>query len=303
MRMQASVTGALDQEGQAARSPIFPTSTRPGANAMRNNRLMLLIAVVSGILATVLAFSYISAAKSELETKDVEPTVSVLFLLNDMVANQSIRAEDLREEQVGVVTSPGLATGAVKTSEKEAVLGMRVSAPMSAGVPLLYSNLTPIKDVELKPGYRAIAIDVDAASTMGGILVPDDHVDIVVSYVRPAEPDGTSGFDPADPGAIGALMGQVLGQVGGSSVPSDWQAEIVLEDVRVIAVGQLLTASRQAQMFGMAGVGGGGDTVTLELLPEDALKLIRARAGGSNSLTLLLRPEATAVETSEWKRE
>ena len=65
-------------------------------------------------------------------------------------------------------------------------------------------------------------------------------------------------------------MGQVLGQA--PTVPSDWEAEEVLSNVRVIAVGEMLTVSRQAQMFGMSGLdgGGGSSTVTLEVTSQQA---------------------------------
>ena len=263
---------------------------------MQNNRLMLIVALVAGVMATVLAFTYIRTARAALEDEEPEQTVEVLFVVTDLAANHVIDSEgDLRVGRVGVETAPGLARGAVKASERNAVHGLRINAPLPAGVPLLYSNLTTIQDIELAPGSRAMAITVDSANMMGGILVPGDRVDIIVSYRREKEME-VPDFDPQNPQAsMGAMMGQVLGQ--SSTVPSDWEAEEVLSDIRVIAVGQLLTASRQAQMFGMSGLGGGGSTVTLEVTSQQARELIKATAGGSNPLTLLLRPTDSAAET------
>ena len=51
-----------------------------------------------------------------------------------------------------------------------------------------------------------------------------------------------------------------------------------------ILMGAIISAS------GMGGRGG-ASTITLELTPEQAKKLIQATAGGSNPITLLLRPE------------
>ena len=266
---------------------------------MQNNRLLLVVAVAAGILATILAFTYIREAKERVEAREIEETTDVLFTLRDLPANHPLTAEDLRVEAVGVETSYGLARGAVKATEFDAVVGRRIGAPMPAGVPLLYSNLEPITDVELAEGTRAMAITVDSANMMGGLLVPGDRVDVIVSYRRMPQPE-LEGVDLENPEAsIGAVMQQVMGQ--GSLVPTDWEAEEVLTDIRVIAVGKFLTASRQAQLFGVTGVGGGSSTITLEVTPDEARELIRATAGGNNPLTLLLRPAVAELETEDWQ--
>jgi Flp pilus assembly protein CpaB len=259
---------------------------------------MLVIAVVAGILATVLAFSYISSATSAVEEQEPEPKIPVLFVVGDLPANHPLDPEtDLRVDSVGAVTSPGLARSPVKAEERESLRGLRISGPLPAGVPLLYSHLTSVQDINLAAGARAMAIDVSAANLMGGILVPGDHVDIIVSYMKPKDPAAVPEFDAENPGAaMGQLMGQMIGQAG-ASVPSDWEAEEVLTDIRVIAIGESLTVSRQAHMFGVAGgSGGGSSTVTLEVTTEQAKKLIRSTAGGANPLTLLLRPPGTPTD-------
>jgi Flp pilus assembly protein CpaB len=266
---------------------------------MQGNRLMLIIAIVAGVMATILAFAYINSATSAAEEREPEPRVSVLFVVNDLPANHALDPDaDLRVDTVGAITSPGLARSAVKADERASLRGLRIGSPLPAGVPLLYSHLESIADIDLGQGMRAMAIDVRAANLMGGILVPGDRVDIIVSYRRPVEPVDMPEFDVENPQAgLSAMMGQVLSQAGGG-VPSDWEAEEVLTNIRVIAIGSQLTFSRQAQMFGVAGGGGGGSsTVTLEVSPDQAKALIRSSAGGGNPLTLLLRPPHTPAET------
>ena len=60
---------------------------------MHGNRLMLVIAIVAGILATILAFTYINAATSAAEEQEPEPQVSVLFVVNDLPANHALDPE------------------------------------------------------------------------------------------------------------------------------------------------------------------------------------------------------------------
>jgi len=269
---------------------------------MHGNRLMLVIAIVAGILATVLAFTYINSATSTAQEQEPEPQVSILFVVNDLPANHVLDPElDLRVDTVGALTSPGLARAAVKAEERASLRGLRINGPLPAGAPLYYANLTSVQDVDLGPGLRAMAISVRSANLMGGILVPGDHVDIIVSYKKPVEPADVPEFDMQNPEAgLGAVMGQVMGQaLGQGGVPSDWEAEEVLTDIRVIAIGERLTVSRQAHMYGVAGTGqaGGSSTVTLEVTPDQAKALIRAMAGGGNPITLLLRPAGTPAES------
>ena len=257
---------------------------------MQGNKLMLIIAVVAGLMATVLAFTYINSATSAVD--EPEPQAEVLFVVNDLPANHPIDpTTDLRPQMVGAVTSAGLVRAAVKAEERESLRGLPISAPLPAGVPLLYSHLTEVQDLDLKPGMRAMSINVQAANLMGGILVPGDHVDIIASFPVAMEPTALPEFDIENPeAALGALMGQVMSQ---ASPLGEWAAEEVLSNVRVIAIAGQLTFSRQAHLFGASGLGGGGgaNTITLELTPEQAIKLIQATSGGSNPITLLLRPE------------
>ena len=265
---------------------------------------MLLVAVAAGLVATALAFVYIDSATSAAEDVPPPPTMQVLFTVDDLMANAVIDAEqDLRVETINIDATPGIARAAVRASDRAAVDGRTIGSPVPAGVPLLYAHLTQVQDVDLGPGMRAMAITVDRENLMGGILVPGDRVDIVVSYQKESErptepPPSTSAED-----AIGAMMGQVMSQIGavggGSSVPSEWIAEEVLSNVRVIAVGTALSGSRQAQMYGMAaGSARGGSTITLELSQAQALELIRVQANGQNPLTLLLRPLDTSAEAA-----
>ena len=72
----------------------------------------------------------------------------------------------------------------------------------------------------------------------------------------------------------------------------------MLADVRVIAVGNKLNLSRQQLAFGKASrMSQTADTVTIEVSPNEARELIKATAGGSNPVTLLLRPPVIAGDT------
>ena len=263
---------------------------------MQSNRFMAIIAAVAGLVATGLAFAYI---KSSTVGNEAEPMVPVLFVTMDLPANHVINPDtDLKSEPVGVISAPGLAQSAIKTDELEALRGRRISAPLPAGVPLMYSHLAAIQDIHLAPGKRAMTISVGREGTLGGILVPGDHVDIIVSYEVEAERRDASGpgANVADVnfGSPEATLSAILSQITQrSSNPGRWEAREILQDVRVIAVGNRLNMSRQQLVFGKsAGLPSTASAVTIEVSSQEAMELIKATAGGANPVTLLLRPVA-----------
>ena len=111
----------------------------------------------------------------------------------------------------------------------------------------------------LASGMRGVAVGVNALSSAGGFVVPNDHVDVILT----------------------------------TSTPTGQQSEVVLSNVRVLAIGKRL---------GEMGVSGGDEkaesdsptpetfdkstVATLELTPGQAETLINASMRGQLSLTL-----------------
>lgn len=119
---------------------------------------------------------------------------------------------------------------------------------------------------QLEPGFRAVAIEIEAITAAGGFIQPNDHVDVIV----------TSTIDNRDG--------------GGEQVRSD----IVLRDVRVLALGDKTQtqASGEAPEIVEAGV------AVLELTAEDARILALADEMGRLSLALRgVQAETVGMET------
>lgn len=267
---------------------------------MQSNRLMLIIAVVAGVMATLLAFTYIRSATSALEAPQTEAMVSVLFVTRDLPANHEINPEtDVRAQNVGASSAEAVARGAVKADELEALRGRRIGSPLPAGMPLLYSYLAEIRDLELAPGMRAMTLPVKGVT--GELIVPDDRIDIIRAYQRPraadSPPPPPPEYDAANPdAAVGAMMSQIMAQSTAafrptSPNPEDWVAEVALSNVRVIAVGAELSRSRQQLFGGQSSRRGRGGDVTVEVTLDQALELVRDIAAG-NEFIIVLRPPA-----------
>lgn len=107
---------------------------------------------------------------------------------------------------------------------------------------------------QLEPGFRAVAIEIEAITAVGGFIQPNDHVDVIMTARVNARDNG------------------------GEAARSD----IVLRDVRVLALGDRTTTqtSGEAPEIVEAGV------AVLELSAEDARILALADEMGTISLAL-----------------
>ncbi|MGQ0532584.1 MAG: Flp pilus assembly protein CpaB [Caulobacteraceae bacterium] len=107
---------------------------------------------------------------------------------------------------------------------------------------------------QLEPGYRAIAVEIEAITAAGGYIQPNDHVDVIV----------TSRIDNREG--------------GGEQVRSD----IVLSDIRVLALGD----KTGTQTSGAAPEVVEAGVAVLEMTAEDARILALADELGTISLAL-----------------
>jgi pilus assembly protein CpaB len=107
---------------------------------------------------------------------------------------------------------------------------------------------------QLEPGFRAIAIEIEAITAVGGFIQPNDHVDVI-------------------------MTARVSSREGGGE---QTRSEIVLRDVRVLALGDRTNTqeSGEAPEIVEAGV------AVLELSAEDARLLAQADEMGTISLAL-----------------
>ena len=115
----------------------------------------------------------------------------------------------------------------------------------------------------LRPGMRAVAVRVTAQSSVAGFILPGDLVDIVLTHEAVPQEINREGQEPTDQVPLAVR----------------YTSETVLQNVRVLAIDQKVDDfETQAKT---------GKTVSLEVTPKQAQKLITARAMGQ--LTLVLR--------------
>jgi len=110
----------------------------------------------------------------------------------------------------------------------------------------------------LAKGMRAVTINVTPQQGVAGLILPNDHVDILMSI----------------------SVRDIVGIIGWKDVVLKYSAETVMKDIRVIAINQKLSHDPKE------GVAEPGNLVTIEITPEQAERLLIAQQLGTLSLAL-----------------
>jgi len=227
---------------------------------MKATRLVVLgIAIAAGGVAAMLA-----GKGHEPEAPPPAPaaaleTVDVLIAKTDLNRGQVIDPS-----QIGWQIWPATAANEnfiKKTARPDAVnqfTGAIVRVPVASGQPIydpmvVFAKGSGFLAAILPRGMRAVAVDIAADSDAGGFILPEDHVDILLTHHDKAA-ERTSGNETI-------------------------VTETILRNVRVLAVDQAVQEKNGQKVIV-------GKTATIELTPEQAETLADAHQVGSLSLSL-----------------
>ena len=230
--------------------------------------VVLIIALSAGGVAAYLARGTEEKPQATPEPVAQLPTTEVLVAKSDIGLGQAVKPEDLQWQ-----AWPASAVGNLisRTSRAEAIkeiAGSIARAPFIAGEPireqkLVKANGSGFMAAILPTGYRAISTEISPETGAGGFILPNDRVDVILSK-REKNPDGK-----------------------GSDVV---QSEIVLSNIRVLAIDQAPKEKEGSNSLV-------GKTATLELKPEQAETLGRARQSGTIQLALRSITDVNTVES------
>jgi pilus assembly protein CpaB len=230
--------------------------------------IVLLIALSAGGIAAYLL------SGSDNKSQPPEPvaqlqTVDVLIAKSDIGLGQSVSPENIQWQTWPAATSSN--TFIRRSERPEAtreVAGSIARAPFIAGEPirelkLVKANGSGFMAAILPTGMRAISTEISPETAAGGFILPNDRVDVILSK-REKSPDKSNAGDIIN-------------------------SEIILTNVRVLAIDQA-----PKEKDGQNAVV--GKTVTLELKPEQAETLARARQTGTLALALRSIADLSMVE-------
>ena len=231
------------------------------------NRLTILVGVVLGLIAVLLAHNYLEQQRRKIAQLSVglEPAPV-------LIAKQAIEAgQILSTEMVELQGVPARFIQPYAESQVEQIVGKRTSVPIAQGEQILRTKLElPTAGATMAsktpPGKRAVTIPLDEIAAVGGFIRPGDAVDILWIATIP-QPD--SGSQPI--------------------------TVTLFQNIRVLAVGEeLLESDGRQPRRGREGERS-GNSVTAALSPEEAQLLAVAQEQGKLRLSLRSRADLAAV--------
>jgi len=247
---------------------------------MKAARLIVLgIAVAAGGIAAMLASGGREPeAPSKASVAPPLETVEVLVAKSNLEIGQVIGDQD-----IGWQTWPAAAAAAgfIKKSDRPNAVsdfaGAIVRSPVAAGDPIRDSKVVMVKGAGfmaaiLPRGMRAVSLDVSPDTGAGGFILPNDHVDVVLTR-RDKAAERATGVDK-------------------------FVSETILRNVRVLAVDQQV-GEKDGQKVVI------GKTATIQLTPRQAEMLALARQAGTVSLALrsLLDSQSATPESGDEQKE
>jgi len=227
---------------------------------MNRTRIIMVFgaAVLLGLLASLGVYRFL-AEKGRMADQARLQTVGIAVASGDIPLGSTITAD-----QVAIAAWPKDRYPKDALSDVKSVAGRVAMREFVRGEPVVESKLAPtgkvggVLSLKIPPGMRAFSVRVDEVVGVGGFLVPDARVDVIVT---------TSG------------AGREEEQI----------SKIVLENIQVLAAGQIMEqkGSKPTAVT----------TVTLAVSPEDAEKLALASNDGRIQLVLRNFADAEKVRT------
>jgi pilus assembly protein CpaB len=237
--------------------------------AISPRRMLLLTAAVALSLGTAMIVrawvneARLSATSGTAVTPQQQAVTKILVATHGLPSGQFLQPNDLEWQdwpQDGV-SSSYIVQG---TRTVDDLVGSVVRAAISAGEPITDDRLIKKGDrgflsAIMTPGSRAVTVQLQQNAGLGGLVLPGDHVDVVLTAVVPGN---------------------------GPNEPEHRASETVLEDIRVIAIDQKMGDMSNETVM--------AKTATLEVTPKQAE--ILALVTDMGKLSLVLRAIATGAD-------
>jgi pilus assembly protein CpaB len=221
--------------------------------------ILLVVALLAGGLAAFGARSYIqnAVARYQAAIDSRYQKVKVAVAADDLPSGVQVNARNVVTREV---PKEFVHKDAITVGQWSRYSGRTTRANLTGGAPILRSQLldprvSGLAEV-LSAGKRALTVPVDQISSISGLLLPGDRVDILLTIEKDRKP---------------------------VTFP-------LMEDIPVLATGvrtdeEIVDSKRSKRR-------GNFNTVTMLVNPEQAAKVVHAQEEGS--LTVVLRPKKDA---------
>ena len=221
--------------------------------------MLLLTAAVTLSLATAMIVrAWVNDARlNGVGTADIPKAAvtKILVATHGLPAGQFLQPNDLEWQTwpQDAINASYILSG---TRTVDDIVGSVVRAGIAGGEPITDARLIKKGDrgflsAIMKPGTRAVTVQLQQTAGLGGLVLPGDHVDVVLTANVPS---------------------------GVQNEPEHKAAETVLEDIRVLAIDQKMSDMSNETVMARS--------ATLEVTPKQAEILALVNEMGKISLTL-----------------
>lgn len=142
---------------------------------------------------------------------------------------------------------------------------------LQAGQPISRANITkekPVNTVSITPGNRAVTIEVDETSGLEGHAQPGTRVDVALTYFK----------------------------------DNLLTTKVIVQNARVVSLNGDVKGLNERASVAARAVRSSSRTITLDVSPEDALKVINARQMGKLNLLMREAGDITGPQVTEIDR-
>lgn len=232
-------------------------------------KIALVVAVFFGLIAAYGIYNFLRQQRETAEALRTT-TQNVVVAASDIPAGTAISDELIKKGMVKTTAWPKASVPVGAFSSTEQLVGKVNRAKILANEPILESRLAGESaglTVRLEAGKRALAVRVDEIIGVSGFILPDDHVDVILTTMPPGAPG-----------------------------PDARISKIVLQNKRVLSVAQNVEQKDGKPQLARS--------ITLEVTPEEAERLSLASQEGQIVLALRgLGDDAVAKTIGSNKRD
>lgn len=244
---------------------------------LKPSRLALvLVAVIAGGVAAYLAIGR-EPTPAAVVTAPIEavaaPLTQILVAKSDLTVGQRLTPDMVEwQDWPDAAMRPDYLSNAADPDAVKEMTGRMVRATFYAGEPIRQQKLAAtnggLLSSILDKGMRGVSVQVSAESASGGFVLPDDHVDVVLTH---------------------------------TTAEGRQELETILRNVRVLAINSNLgTPDGSAQTADASGKGFSDNAIaTLELQEAQSEVIIRASTMGKLSLTLRSNADVPTAQAAE----
>lgn len=218
------------------------------------SKFILFLAIIMGSITTFLFYNY-------MKQYDATAVMSE-NMVEVVVASQPLKKnERITVDKVEVMNVPETGLHPQVVTSLQEIDGLILNADIEENEVILNHRVQHEEDEQLfvsrkvKDGFRAVSIGVNFVQSVSNLIEPEDYVDVIFSEEVKVNEQTTI------------------------------RTELLLENVRVLAVGRKLIESTSAENYVEY------SAATLELTPQNSVKLINASGRGTIQLILHSRVE------------